>query len=133
MPECGHSLDTVAIEEALCGRELPDDQPEHCRRCGGELYEGQPATLRVTRTTGETRWEIVAIWCPVCAPIELESSTLGAEDALVEIEIAVGQLHPATWLQAARPDVIDTASARDEGGTDVDLGAVIVEVADGRK
>ncbi|SNZ18237.1 hypothetical protein SAMN06269185_3304 [Natronoarchaeum philippinense] len=124
-------LDRAAIEQAICGRELPNDQPEHCRRCGGELWEGQPATLRVTRTTGETRWEIVGIWCPVCAPHELESSTLGAEDTLVEIEIAAGQLHPETWLQAVRPDVIDTASAHDEGGTDIDVGAVLMEVADG--
>jgi hypothetical protein len=126
-------LDRVAIEEALCGRELPEGQPEHCRRCGGELYEGQSATLRVTRTTGETRWEIVAIWCPVCAPHELEASTLGAEDALVEIEIAMGQLHPDSWLLAVRPDVIDMTGARDEGGTDVDVEAVLVEVHDGSK
>jgi len=125
MPE---DLKALAIEEALDGQQIGEGESETCRSCDGALWQGQPATIHVSRSTGDTRWEILGIWCAACAPIELEASTLGVEEALVEIHVALGSIDQLTWTQVARPDVIDVADAYQNGRREDGVDAVLIDV-----
>ncbi len=101
----------VDVELALRGARVDVGETGWCADCDEPVHEGAAVTvLARTRTGG---WDVERLWCPVCAPTELDAESRDGEGvALAEGTLAIVLSSQQAWLAICEPDVLEWTGQR---------------------
>jgi hypothetical protein len=102
---------TTTPEQLLTGLTVGTQTKTHCQWCDYEFYEGDAATILVSKPADSDRWNVHRAYCVGCDPSAIVGPTLGCTELLAQCRLGI-QTDAATQqteLVVLEPDLIDAS------------------------
>ncbi|TYL37443.1 hypothetical protein CV102_17715 [Natronococcus pandeyae] len=102
---------TTTPEQLLKGLTIGTQTQTHCQWCDHEFYEGDVATILVSKPADSDHWTVHRTYCAACDPSGIAGPTLGCTELLAECRLGT-QIDTATQqteLVALEPELIDSS------------------------
>jgi hypothetical protein len=99
---------TTTPEQLLTGLTVGTQTKTHCQWCEYKFYEGDVATILVSKSADSDRWAIHRAYCAGCDPSAIAGPTLGCTELLAQCRLGI-QTDAATQqieLVVLEPDLI---------------------------
>jgi hypothetical protein len=102
---------TTTPEQLLEGLPIGTQGSTHCQWCDHEFYEGDVATILVSRPADSDHWIVHRTYCAACDPSEIAGPTLGCTELLAQCRLGTRAdlATQQTELVALEPELIDSS------------------------
>jgi hypothetical protein len=121
---------TTTPEQLLEGLTIGTQGSTHCQWCDYEFYEGDVATVLVSRPADSDHWTVHRAYCAACNPSAIAGPTLGCTELLAQCRLGTRAdlATQQTELVALKPELIDSSEPAEsqsplETTTDTDSDA----------
>lgn len=110
---------TTTPDQLLEGFAVGTQGTTHCQWCDYEFYEGDVATILVSRPADSDHWTVHRAYCAACDPSAIADPTLGCTELLAQCRLGT-QADAATQqaqLVALEPELIDSSEPAESQST----------------
>ncbi|WP_306061318.1 hypothetical protein [Natronococcus wangiae] len=110
---------TATPDQLLEGLTVGTQGTTHCQWCDHEFYEGDIATILVSRPADTDRWAIHRAYCAACDPSAIAGPTLGCTELLARCRLGTRAdlATQQTELVTLEPELIDTSEPAESQST----------------